>query len=152
MVKQKNITFGELTIIFFIIIILFSTVLVTYLDYMKNYNVRLTKKNHYTILSIIESENYECSKESNQWIWNNTVTIICGSNFIDNQIDKFFNDVINLKNPYDGKKAVYEISSIPDVFKAGINYIMLNKDTNSLKITTLTEYNGKFLEVEKHFK
>ena len=152
MVKQKNITFGELTIIFFIIIILFSTVLVTYLDYMKNYNVRLTKKNHYTILSIIESENYECSNGSSEWIWNNTITITCGSNFIDNQIDKFFNDVIKLKNPYDGKKAVYKISSMPDVLKAGINYITLNMDTNSLKITTLTEYNGKFLEVEKHFK
>ena len=59
---------------------------------------------------------------------------------------------IYLKNPYDKEKAVYEVSSIPGILKPGVNYVVLNKDKNSLKISTLLEYDGKLLETIKHFK
>ena len=150
--KQKKITLVELIIIFFIIIILFSTIFVTYLDFTKDYKTKITRKNHLTIISIIDSEKGKCSKESEEWIWNDKVTITCGSIFIDDQTDKFFNDIIKLKNPYDKEKAVYEVSSIPDTLEPGVNYVILNQDNNTLKISTLLKYDGKLLETIKHFK
>ena len=150
--KQKKITLVELIIIFFIIIVLFSTIFVTYLDFTKDYKIKSTRKNHLTIISIIDGEGANCLEGSKEWIWNDRVTITCGSIFIDDQTDKFFNDIIKLKNPYDKGNAVYEVSSMPNTLSPGINYIMLNKDNNSLKVTTLLEYDGKLLETIKHFK
>ena len=149
--KQKKITLLESIIIFFIIIILFSTIFVTYLDFTKNYKIKSTRENHLTIISIIDGEIVNCLEGSKEWIWNDRVTITCGSIFIDNQADKFFNDMIKLKNPYDKGNAVFEVSSIPNALKPGINYIMLNKDNNSVKISTLLEYDGKLLETITHF-
>ena len=120
--KQKKITLVELIIIFFIIIILFSTIFVTYLDFKKYYKIKLTRKNYLTIISIIDSEKGKCSKESEEWIWNDKVTITCGSIFIDNQIEEFFNDTIELRNPYDKGNAVHEVSSMPSTLRPGINY------------------------------
>ena len=138
-------------IIFFIIIMFFLTIFVTYLDFTKNYKIKSTRKNHLTIISIIESEKHQCSEGSKEWIWNDKVTTTCGSVFIDNQTDKFFNDIIKLKNPYDKGNAVSEVSSMPSTLNLGINYIMLNKNESSLKVTTLLEYDGKLLEIIKHF-
>ena len=149
--KQKKITSVELIIIFFIIIILFSTIFVTYLDFTKNYKIKSTRENHLTIISIIESEKHQCSEGSKEWIWNDRATITCGSIFIDNQTDKFFNDIIKLKNPYDKKNAVFEVSSMPNTLSPGINYIMLNKNENRLKVTTLLEYDGKLFETITNF-
>ena len=149
--KQKKITLVELIIIFFIIIILFSAIFVTYLDFTKNYKIKSTRENHLTIISIIDSEKGKCSKESKEWIWNNKVTITCGSIFIDNQADKFFNDIIKLKNPYDKGNAVFDVSAIPNTLSPGINYIMLNKSENRLQVTTLLEYDGKLLETITDF-
>ena len=131
---------------------LFASVFVTYLDFTKNYNTKSTRENHLTIISIIKSEKEKCLKGSKEWIWNDKITITCGSIFIDNQIDKFFNVIIKLKNPYDKGNAVYEVSSMPNTLKPGINYIMLNKDKNRLKVATLLEYDSKLLETVKHFK
>ena len=150
--KQKTITLLELIIVFFIIIIMFSTIYVTYLNFTQNYNTKTTKRNHLTIISIINNEKKKCSEGSKEWIWNDKVTISCGSIFIDNQIEKFFNDIIELKNPYDKGYAVYKVSSIPNTLSPGINYIMLNENKNRLKVTTLLEYDGKLLETIKHFK
>ena len=144
--KQEKITLAELIIIFFIITMLFSTIFITYFDFTKNYNVKKTKENHLTIISIINSEKHKCSEKSKEWIWNDSVTITCGSIFTDNQTDKFFNDVIKLQNPYDKKNAVFEVPSMPHTLNPGINYIMLYKDKNRLKVSTLLEYDGKLLE------
>ena len=86
-----------------------------------------------------------------EWIWNNKVTITCGSIFIDNQADKFFYDMIKLKNPYDKGNAVFDVSSMPNILSPGINYIMLNKNENRLQVTTLLEYDGKLLETITNF-
>ena len=150
--NNKTITWIELIIVFFIIVILFSTIFITYFDFTKNYNAKTTKENHLTIISIIDNEKVQCSNESGEWIWNDKVTITCGSVFIDDQTDKFFNDIIKLKNPYDKGNAVFEASSMPNTLSPGINYIMLNKNENRLKVTTLPEYDGKLLETIKHFK
>ena len=149
--KQKKITLVELIVIFFIIIILFSTIFVTYLDFTKDYKIKSTRKNHLTIISIIDGERENCLEGSKEWIWNDKVAITCGSIFIDDQIDKFFNDIIKLKNPYDKGDAVFEASSMPNTLSPGINYIMLNKNENILKVTTLLKYDGKLLETIKHF-
>ena len=149
--KQKKIKLAELIIIFFIFILLFSTIFVTYLDFTKNYKIKSNRKNHWTIISIIDNEKSKCSKESKEWIWNDKVTITCGSIFSDDQTDKFFNDIIKLKNPYDKGNAVFKISSMPNTLSPGINYIMLNMDNNSLKVTTLLEYDGKLLETITEF-
>ena len=149
--KQKKTTLVELIIIFFIIIVLFSTIFVTYLDFKKDYKIKTTRKNHFTIISIINSEKEKCSKGSEEWIWNDRVTITCGSIFVDNQADKFFNDIIKLKNPYDKGNAVFEVSSMPNTLSPGINYIMLNKNENRLKVTTLLEYDGKLFETITDF-
>ena len=150
--KQKKITLAESIIIFFIIIMFSSTIFVTYLDFTKDDRIKSTRKNHLTIISIIDGEIVNCLEGSKEWIWNDKVTITCGSVFIDNQTDKFFNDIIKLTNPYDKGNAVFEVSSIPNTLSPGINYIMLNKDENRLKVTTLLEYDGKLLEIIKHFK
>ena len=150
--KQKKITLVELIIIFFIIIVLFSTIFVTYLDFTKNYKIKSTRENHLTIISIIDGERENCLEGSKEWIWNDKVTITCGSILIDDQTDKFFNDIIKLKNPYDKGNAVYEVSSMPNTLSPGINYIMLNNDNNSLKVTTLLEYDSKLIETIKDFK
>ena len=149
--KLKKITLVELIIIFFIIIILFSAIFVTYLDFTKNYKIQSTRENHLTIISIIDGERENCLEGSKEWIWNDKVTITCGSILIDDQTDKFFNDIIELKNPYDKGNAVFEVSSIPNTLSPGINYIMLNKDENILIITTLLAYDGKLLETTKDF-
>ena len=149
--KQKKNTLAELIIIFFIIVVLFSTIFITYINFTKNYKIKSTRENHLTIISIINSEIAECSEESGEWIWNDRVTITCGSIFINDKIDKFFNDIIKLKNPYDKGNAVFEVSSMPNTLSPGINYIMLNENKNRLKITTLLEHNGKLLETIKHF-
>ena len=148
--KQKKITLVELIIIFFIIIILFSTIFVTYLDFTKNYKIKSTRENHLTIISIIDSERANCLEGSKEWIWNNKVTITCGSIFIDNQADKFFNDMIKLKNPYGKGNAVFDVSSMPHTLSPGINYIMINMNENRLQVTTLLEYDGKLLETIIH--
>ena len=150
--KKNTFTLIELIIIFFIIIMLFATVFVTYFDFMKNYNTKLTRKNHLTIISIINSEKSKCLEGSKEWIWNDKVTIACGSIFVDNQIDKFFNGTIELKNPYNKGNAVHEVSSMPSTLRPGINYILLNKDNNRLKVSTLLAYDGKLLETIKYFK
>ena len=150
--KQKKITLVELIIIFFIIIMLFSTIFVTYLDFTKDDKIKLTRKNHLTIISIIDSEKGKCSKESDEWIWNDKVTRTCGSILIEDQTAKFFNDIIKLKNPYAKGNAVFEVSSMPNTLSPGINYIMLNKNNNRLKVSTLLEYDGKLLETVKRFK
>ena len=150
--KQKKITLVELIIIFFIIIILFSTIFVTYLDFTKDYKIKSTRKNHLTIISIIQNKKANCAEGLKEWVWNDIVTITCGSIFVDNQVDKFFNDKIQLKNPYDKGNAVSEVSTMPSTLNPGINYIMLNKNESSLKVTTLLEYDGKLLETIKHFK
>ena len=137
--KQKKITFVELIIIFFIIIMFYLTIFVTYLNFTKNYKIKSTRKNHLTIISIIQSEKANCVEELKEWVWNDIVTITCGSIFVDNQADKFFNDKIQLKNPYDKGNAVFEVSSIPNTLSPGINYIMLNKDENRLKVATMLE-------------
>jgi len=144
--KQKKIRLVELIIIFFIIIILFSTIFVTYLDLTKNYKIKSTRENHLTIISIIDGEKANCLEGSKEWIWSDRITITCGSIFADNQADKFFNDIIQLKNPYDKGNAVFEVSSIPNTLSPGINYIMLNMNENKLQVTTLLEYDGKLLE------
>jgi len=149
--KLKKITSVELIIIFFIIIILFSAIFVTYLDFTKNYKIKSTRENHLTIISIIDGERENCLEGSKEWIWNNKVTITCGSIFIDNQADKLFNDMIKLKNPYDKGNAVFEVSSTPNTLSPGINYIMLNKNENRLKVTTLLEYDGKLFETITNF-
>ena len=149
--KQKKITLAELIIIFFIIAVFFSTIVVTYLDFTKDYKIKSTRENHLTIISIFDGERVNCSEGSKEWIWNDRVTITCGSIFIDDQIDKFFNDMIKLKNPYDKGNAVFEASSMPNTLSPGINYIMLNKNENRLKVTTLLEYDGKLLATTKHF-
>ena len=150
--KQKKITLVELIIIFFIIIILFSTIFVTYLDLTKNYRIKSTRENHLTIISIIDGERINCLEGSKEWIWNDRVTITCGSIFIDDQTDKFFNDMIKLKNPYDKGNAVFEVASMPNTLSPGINYIMIYRNENKMKVTTLLEYDGKLLENIKHFK
>ena len=150
--KQKKITLVELIIIFFIITMLFSAVFITYLDFTKDYKIKSTRENHLTIISIIDSEKEKCSNGLEEWIWGDKVTITCGSIFIDDQTDKFFNDMIKLKNPYDKGNAVFEVSSMPNTLSPGINYIMLNKNENTLKVTTLLEYDGKLFETIKHFK
>ena len=149
--KQKKITLAELIIIFFIIAVFFSTIVVTYLDFTKDYKIKSTRENHLTIISIINGERANCLEGSKEWIWNNKVTITCGSIFIDNQAYKFFNDMIKLKNPYDKGNAVFEVSSTPNTLSPGINYIMLNKNENRLKVTTLLEYDGKFFETITDF-
>ena len=149
--KQKKITLVELIIIFFIIIILFSTIFVTYLDFTKNYKIKSTRENHLTIISIIDGEKANCLEGSKEWIWSDRITITCGSIFADNQADKFFNDLIKLKNPYDKGNAVFEVSLMPNTLSHGINYIMLNKNKNRLKVTTLLEYDGKLLETITDF-
>ena len=150
--KQKTITLVELIIIFFIIIMLLATIFVTYLNFKKNYNIKKTRENHLTIISIIDNEKGRCLEGSNKWVWNGKVTITCGSIFVDNQIDKFFNDIIKLKNPYDKRNAVSQVSSKPNTLRPGINYIVIDKDDSSLKVSTLIEYDGKLLETVKHFK
>ena len=149
--KHKNITLSELIVIFFIIILLFSTIFVTYLDFTKDAKIKTTKKNHLTIIAIAQSEKVNCLKGLKEWVWNDIVTITCGSIFIDDQSDKFFNDIIQLKNPYDKKNAVFNVSTIPNTLSPGINYIMLNKNKNTLKITTLLEYDGKLFETITEF-
>ena len=150
--KQKDIILVELIIFFFIILILFSTIFITYLNLTKNYNIKTTKENHLIIISIINDEKGKCLEGNKEWKWNDEVTVTCGSIFIDNQIDKFFNDIIKLKNPYDKGNAVYEVSLKPNTLSPGINYIMLNKENSSLKVSTLLEYDGKLLETVKRFK
>ena len=150
--NNKTITWIELIIVFFIIVILFSTIFITYFDFTKNYNIKLSKDNHLTIISIIEEEKRKCSDELNEWIWNDKITVTCGSIFVENQTDKFFNDIIKLKNPYDKGNAVFEVSSIPNALSPGINYIIINKDKNRLKVTTLLEYDGQLIETKKDFK
>ena len=149
--KQKTITSVELIIIFFIIIILFSTIFVTYLDFTKNYKIESTRENHLTIISIIDGEKANCLVGSKKWIWNDRVTITCGSIFFDDHAGNFFKDIIKLKNPYDKGNAVFEVSSMPNTLSPGINYIMLNKDKNRLKVSTLLGYDGKLLETITHF-
>ena len=149
--KQKKITLEELIIIFFIIIIFFSTIFVTYLDFTKNYKIKSTRENHLTIISIIDGVRENCLKGSKEWIWNNKVTITCGSIFFDNKADKLFNDMIKLQNPYDKGNAVFDVSSMPNTLSPGINYIMLNKNPNRLQVTTLLEYDGKLLETITDF-
>ena len=149
--KQKKITLAELIIIFFIITVLFFTIVVTYLDFTMDYKIKSTKKNHLTIISFIDSEKVNCLEGSKEWIWNDKVTITCGSVLTDDQTDEFFNDIIKLKNPYGEGNAVFEVSSMPNTLSPGINYIMLNENKNRLKITTLLEHNGKLLETIKHF-
>ena len=149
--KHKTTTLVELIIIFFIIVILFSTIFITYFDFTKNYNIKLSKDNHLTIISIIVEEKRKCLDELNEWIWNDKITVTCGSIFVENQTDKFFNDIIKLKNPYDKGNAVFEVSSTPNTLSPGINYIMLNKNENRLKVTTLLEYDGKLLEMITDF-
>ena len=144
--KQKKITLVELIIIFFIITVLFSAIFVTYLDFTKNYKITSTRENHLAIISIIDGERANCLEESKEWKWNDRFTITCGSIFVDNQVDKLFNNIIQLKNPYDKGNAVFEVSSIPNILSPGINYIVLNKNENRLKVTTLLEYDGKLLE------
>ena len=149
--KQKKITLVELIIIFFIIIILFSTIFVTYLDFTKNYKIKSTRENHLTIISIIDGEKANCLEGSKEWIWSDRITITCGSIFADNQADKFFNNIIQLKNPYDKGNAVFDVSSMPNTLSPGINYIMLSKDEKRLQVTTLLEYNGNLLEMITDF-
>ena len=149
--NNKTITWIELIIIFFIIVILFSIIFITYFDFTKNYYIKLSKDNHLTIISIIDEEKGKCSNRLNEWIWNDKITVTCGSIFVENQTDKFFNDIIKLKNPYDKGNAVFDVSSMPNTLSPGINYIMLNKDENRLKVTTLLEYNGKLLETITEF-
>ena len=149
--KQKKITLVELIIIFFIIIILFSAIFVTYLDFTKNYKIKSTRENHLTIISIIDGEKANCLEGSKEWIWSDRITITCGSIFADNQADKFFNNIIQLKNPYDKGNAVFDVSSMPNTLSPGINYIMLSKDEKRLQVTTLLEYNGKLLEMITDF-
>ena len=149
--KQKKITLVESIIIFFIIIMLSSTIFVTYLDFTQDYRIKSARKNHLTIISIIDGEKANCLEGSKEWIWSARITITCGSIFADNQADKFFNDIIQLKNPYDKGNAVFEVSSIPNTLSPGINYIMLNKDEKRLQVTTLLEYDGKLLETTNHF-
>ena len=91
--KQKKITLVELIIIFFIIIILFSTIFVTYLDLTKNYKIKSTRENHLTIISIIDGEKANCLEGSKEWIWSDRITITCGSIFVDNQVDKFLRKI-----------------------------------------------------------
>ena len=147
---KKNITFEELIIIFFIIIILFFTIFVTYLDFTKYYKIKLTRKNYLTIIAIIDGEKSNCLEGSKKWIWNDRFTITCGSIFVDDQAGNFFNDIIKLKNPYGKGNAVFEVSSMPNTLSPGINYIMLNKDKNRLKVSTLLGYDGKLLETIIH--
>ena len=149
--KQKKIRLVELIIIFFIIIILFSAIFVTYLDVTKNYKIKSTRENHLTIISIIDGEKANCLEGSKEWIWSDRITITCGSIFADNQADKFFNNIIQLKNPYDKGNAVFDVSSMPNTLSPGINYIMLSKDEKRLQVTTLLEYNGKLLEMITDF-
>ena len=149
--KQKTITLVELIIIFFIIIMLFSPIFITYLDFTKNYKIKSTKENHLTIISIIDGEIANCLKGSKEWTWNNKVTITCGSIFFDNKADKLFNDMIKLQNPYDKGNAVFDVSSMPNTLSPGINYIMINKNPNRLQVTTLLEYDGKLFETIKDF-
>ena len=149
--KQKKITLVELIIIFFIITVLFFTIVVTYLDFTMDYKIKSTKKNHLTIISFIDSEKVNCLEGSKEWIWNDKVTITCGSVLTDDQTDEFFNDIIKLKNPYDEGNAVFEVSSMPNTLSPGINYIMLNKNKNRLQVTTLLEYDGKLLETITHY-
>ena len=77
--KHKTITLAETIIIFFIFAVLLSTIIVTYINFKKNFNTRSTKENHFTIISIINNEKENCSKGLNKWIWNDEVTIICSS-------------------------------------------------------------------------
>ena len=149
--KQKKIRLVELIIIFFIIIILFSAIFVTYLDVTKNYKIKSTRENHLTIISIIDGEKANCLEGSKEWIWSDRITITCGSIFADNQADKFFNNIIQLKNPYDKGNAVFDVSSMPNTLSPGINYIMLSKDEKRLQVTTLLEYDGKLLETITDF-
>ena len=59
--------------------------------------------------------------------------------------------MIQLQNPYDRGNAVFDVSAIPNTLSPGINYIMLNKNKNRLKVTTLLEYDGKLLETITDF-
>ena len=149
--KQKNLTLSELIVILFIIIVLFFAIFVTYLDFTKDSKIKTTKKNHLTIIKIADSERVNCLKGLDEWVWNDIVTIGCGSIFIDNQTGKFFNDIIQLKNPYDKGNAVFDVSAIPNTLSPGINYIMLNKNENKLQVTTLLEYDGKLLDTITEF-
>ena len=149
---KKNISFFDLIVIIFIFAILSSVVWVTYLNAVNTHNAKSAHNNHFTIASIIEGEKYGCLPGIKEWIWSDTVTVICGSTFVDNQIAKFFNNVIKLKNPYDDKKAVYETIERPAVLKVGNSYVILNKGKNSLQVITLTQNEGKLLHTEKSFK
>ena len=100
-----------------------------------------------TIISIIDGEKANCLEGSKEWIWSDRITITCGSIFADNQADKFFNNIIQLKNPYDKGNAVFDVSSMPNTLSPGINYIMLSKDEKRLQVTTLLQYNGNLLEI-----
>ena len=130
---------------------MFSAIFVTYLDFTKNYKIKSTRENHLTIISIIDGEKANCLEGSKEWIWSDRITITCGSIFADNQADKFFNDLIKLKNPYDKGNAVFEVSLMPNTLSHGINYIMLNKNENKLQVTTLLEYDGKLLDTITEF-
>ena len=149
---KKNISFFDLIVIFFIFAILSSVVWVTYLNTVNSHNAKSAHNNHFTIVSIIEGEKYGCLQGIKKWIWSDTVTVSCGSTFVDNQIANFFNNVIKLKNPYDDKKAVYETIERPAVLKVGNSYVILNKGKNSLQVITLTQNEGKLLHTEKSFK
>ena len=129
---------------------LFSAIFVTYLDFTKYYKIKLTRQNYLTIISIIDGEKSNCLEGSKKWIWNDRVTITCGSIFFYDHSGNFFNDIIKLKNPYDKGNAVFEVSSLPNTLSPGINYIMLNKDKNRLKVSTLLGYDGKLLETTIH--
>ena len=102
MSKLSSSVTKDTIIIIFITVVFVTVFYIFYLEIIKNYKIKLSKNNFYTVKEELLKEVEKCRDEDQSWIFGNS----CKQKLTTKIISNYYNKTKQLSNPYDGHEGV----------------------------------------------
>ena len=102
--KVSSFSIKDNTIIFFIVIVFAIVFYIFYIEITKSTKINYSKKNFYYVKEKLLIEINKCKNNEKNWFSN----ISCEEKLSKNIISDYFNDTLQLINPYDEQEGVGE--------------------------------------------
>ena len=100
--KLKQSSIKDILIIFFILTVFIIVGAIFYIEINKLSKINSSKKNFYFVKSILNNEKIKCMDKNNKWI----TGVNCDKIPKVESLAEYFNQKLNLKNPYDDEGGV----------------------------------------------
>ena len=123
----KSSSKNDILVIVLFIIVFILVIFVFYSEILKNNKIRIAEKNFNIVQNVLLEEIKKCSTNQENWIFG----VSCNQNPLISDILSYFNQILNLKNPYNNFDGVgIDPGSVQVIIQDKIIILLIDVDAN----------------------